>query len=42
MFIGYTVETLRDKAPRNATSTPPVKAVLAAGYGHDISEFNGA
>ena len=41
MFIGYAVETLQDKAPRNAASTPPVKAVLAAGYGYDIGEFNG-
>ena len=42
MFIGYAVETLRDKAPRNAASTPPVKAVLAAGYGYDMGGFNEA
>ena len=33
---------LRDEAPLYAASTPPVEAVLAAGYGHDVGEFNGA
>ena len=42
MFIGYGIETLRDEAPCNAASTPPVEAVLAAGYGLDIGEFNRA
>jgi len=42
MFIGYAVETLRDGARRNAASTPPVEAVLAAGYCHGIDGFNGA
>jgi hypothetical protein len=42
MFIGYAIETLRDGVPRNAASTPRVQAVLAAGYGHDVGEFNGA
>ena len=42
MFIGYAIETLRDEARRNAASTPPVQAVLAAGYFHDVGEFNGA
>jgi len=42
MFIGYAIETLRDEAPLHAASTPPVKAVLAAGYGHDLGEFNEA
>jgi hypothetical protein len=36
------VETLRDEAPLHTASTPPVKAVLAAGYCHDVGEFNGA
>jgi hypothetical protein len=36
MFIGYAIETLRDEAPRNAASTPPVEAVLAAGYGRGV------
>jgi hypothetical protein len=42
MFIGYAIETVRDEVPRNAASTPPVKAVLAAGYYDDVGEFNGA
>jgi len=42
MFIGYAVETLRDGARRNAASTPPVEAILAAGYCHGIDGFNGA
>jgi hypothetical protein len=42
MFIGYAIETLRDEVPLHTASTPPVKAVLAAGYGHDVGEFNGA
>ena len=42
MLIGYAIETLRDEVPRNAASTPPVQAVLTAGYGHDVGEFNGA
>ena len=42
MFIGYTIETLRDEVPLHAASTPPVKAVLTAGYVYDIGEFNGA
>jgi hypothetical protein len=33
MFIGYAIEMLRDEVLRNAASTPPVQAVLAAGYG---------
>jgi hypothetical protein len=32
MLIGYAIETLRDEARRHAASTPPVEAVLAAGY----------
>jgi hypothetical protein len=42
MLIGYADETLRDEVPRNAASTPPVKAVLAAGYGHDVGKFYGS
>ena len=42
MFIGYAIETLRDEARRNAASTPPVEAVLAAGYCHGDDESNGA
>jgi hypothetical protein len=41
MFISCAIKTLRDEAPRNAASTPPVEAVLAAGYGNDVGEFNG-
>ena len=33
---------LRDEAPHNTASTPPVEAVLTAGYSHDFGEFNGA
>jgi hypothetical protein len=39
MFIGYAIETLRDEARRNAASTPPVEAVLAAGYCHKPHPF---
>jgi hypothetical protein len=42
IFIGSAIETLRDEAPRNAASTPPVEAALAAGYGHGAGKFNGA
>ena len=42
MFFGSTVETLRGEAPLHASSTPPVEAVLAAGYCHDVGEFNEA
>ena len=42
IFIGYAIETLRDEARRNAASTPPVEAVLAAGYYHGGYEFKGA
>jgi hypothetical protein len=42
MFIGCAVETLRDEVLLDAASTPPVKAVLAAGYCYDVGEFNGA
>ena len=42
MFIGSAIETLRDEAPRNAASTPPVEAVLRAGYGRDVGECNGS
>ena len=42
MSTGSAIETLRDEAPLHAASTPPVEAVLAAGYGHDVGEFNGA
>jgi hypothetical protein len=41
MFIGYAIEMLRDEVRRSAASTPPVQAVLAAGYCHDVGEFNG-
>jgi hypothetical protein len=40
MFIGCAIETLRDEAPLHAASTPPVEAVLAAGYDDDVGEFN--
>jgi hypothetical protein len=36
MLIAYAIKTLRDEAPRNAASTPPVEAVLAAGYGRGV------
>jgi hypothetical protein len=42
MFIGYAIDTLRAEAPLHATSTPAVKAVLAAGYRIDVGEFNEA
>jgi hypothetical protein len=42
MSIGYAIMTLRDEVPRNAVSTPPVQAVLAAWYCHDAGEFKGA
>ena len=42
MFIGYAIETLRDEAPLHTASTPSVEAALAAGYGHDVVEFNWA
>jgi hypothetical protein len=41
-FIGYAIEMLRDEAHRNTASTPPVAAVLAAGYCHGPDEFNGS
>jgi hypothetical protein len=40
MSIGYAIEMLRDEARRKAASTPPVEAVLAAGYCHGGDEFN--
>jgi hypothetical protein len=42
MFIDYAIETLRDEVPLDAASTPPVQAVLAAGYCHEVREFNRA
>jgi hypothetical protein len=38
----YAIETLRDEVRRSAASTPPVQAVLAAGYRRDVVEYNGA
>jgi hypothetical protein len=42
IFIGCAIEMLWDEARRNAASTPPVEAVLAAGYCHVGDKFNGA
>jgi hypothetical protein len=42
MLIGYAIETLRDEAPLHAASTAAVEAVLAAGYGNDVSESHEA
>jgi hypothetical protein len=42
VFIGNAIDTLRDEAHRNAASTPPVEAALAAGYCDGGNEFNGA
>ena len=42
MLIGYAFKALRDEARLHAASTPTVEAVLAAEYGHDVAEFNGA
>jgi hypothetical protein len=42
MLIDCAIETLRDEIPLYAASTPPVMAVLAAGYGHNVGEFNGS
>ena len=39
MFTDYAIETLWDEAPLHAASTPPVEAVLAAGYSHDVGEL---
>jgi hypothetical protein len=39
MFIGFAIETLRDEVPLDAASTPPVEAVLAAGYCHEPHPF---
>jgi hypothetical protein len=42
MFIRYAIVALRDEARRNAASTPPIEAVLAAGYCHGVDEFDWA